>query len=386
MSTCMELGPIRPPSEARSLLVRVTRNCPWNRCEFCGIYKGAKFALRSVEEIARDLDHVSSVVEAIQELSSRVGQGGKVSPELLSLAVEDRRFASHEAQMVLQWLYFGGRSVFLQDANTLIARTPDLVRVLESIRERFPFVERVTTYARSHTAARKKPEELRALREAGLTRVHVGLESGCDAVLKMVNKGVTGEDQIRGGKRIVEAGLSLSEYVMPGLGGVELTREHALDTARVLTEINPDYIRFRTLTVTPGMPLWDRVERGDVTLLPDDDIVREIRMLLENLGDAVTSKVVSDHVLNLLEEVRGELPDDRERILEVIDDYLGMADEDRRLFRIARRAGLASTPADLGRPALRARAEALLAKLTEVDDGEDEPVEDGLRRMMRRFI
>ena len=193
-----EQGPIRPPSEAFSLLIRVTRNCPWNRCTFCPVYKGSEFSLRPVEHVKRDIDAVYEQVEKLRRAKDE--SGGVRDDEVDRLAAN---LAPNEAAVfsaAAHWLFGGGlRSVFLQDANSLAARPRDLVEILTYLRERFPSIERITSYARSQTVAFRKDDELRAIREAGLDRLHIGLESGCDEVLEMVRKGCTKQMHIEAG-------------------------------------------------------------------------------------------------------------------------------------------------------------------------------------------
>lgn len=330
-----ELGPIRPPSEAYSLLIRATRNCSWNRCQFCGCYKGRRFELRPVADIIKDIETAKAISEAIKELAWRLGYGGKVR-EVAGMVYQQGQYNGSVCNVAL-WLWAGGESAFLQDANTLIMRTPDLVEVIAFLKTTFPSLTRITSYGRSKTAAKKTIEELRELKEAGLSRLHIGLESGSDTVLGYMEKGVTAEEHIRGGRRVVEAGISLCEYVMPGLGGKKWLQEHALETARVLNEINPDFIRLRTLHVRPEMPLWSKVEMGEFELLTEDGVVAEICVFVEGLE--VTSELKSDHVLNLLAEVDGKLPEDKSKMLSVINRYLGLSLKERLNFRLGRRAG-----------------------------------------------
>jgi len=373
-----ELGPIRPPSEAYSLLIRATRNCPWNRCLFCHCYKGTAFSLRAVEEIERDIDTAAEVRDQIVEASTRLGYGGDV--RLTAAALLSQPYGDPCVRDVALFLYAGGQSAFLQDSNTLIMRTPDLVRILHHLYEAFPTLTRVTSYARSHTASHKTLGELKEIREAGLVRIHIGLETGYDPLLQYMEKGTTAAQQVEAGQRLNEAGFSLSEYVMPGLGGRAMAEGHVLETARVLNEIDPAFIRLRSLHVTPTMPLWSRLQNGDFRLQDEDDVVREIRGIIERLE--VTSELKSDHILNLLMEVEGTLPADREKCLAIIDRYLSLPDDERLIFRLGRRMGLYSSLDDRADPGRHERMADTLRRIRERGDD----VEDVIRRLKDGFI
>jgi molybdenum cofactor biosynthesis enzyme MoaA len=232
----------------------------------------------------------------------------------------------------------GGRTVFLQDANSLMLSTDMLTEILNYVKQRFPQVERVTSYARGLTLKGKSVDELIRLKEAGLTRLHVGMESGSDKVLEFIQKGVRSDHLIEGGKRVVAAGISLCLYVIPGIGGVDLSHEHVVETARVVNAINPAHLRFRTLYVRRGTALAEMVKKGEFVPPPEDAMVREIRTMIDLL-DGINTTIVSDHILNLLEEIEGTLPQDKPRMLATIDKYLRMADEDRLLFQLGRRGG-----------------------------------------------
>jgi radical SAM superfamily enzyme YgiQ (UPF0313 family) len=330
-----ELGPIRPPSEAYSLLIRVTRNCPWNRCQFCPVYKGQKFELRPAEDVIRDIETAKAIVDEIKELAWRMGYGSR----LRDVAATIYNGYQHNASIcnVALWLWAGGKSAFLQDANTLIMRTPDLVRVVSFLKQTFPELNRITSYARSKTAAKKSLEELKELKNAGLSRLHIGMESGSTLVLSYMEKGVTAEEHIIGGKKVKEADISLCEYVMPGLGGRKMSSDHVIGTATALNEINPDYIRLRTLHVRENMPLWSKVEAGDFELQTEDEMVEEIGKLIEKLE--VTSELKSDHILNLLPEIEGKFPEAKSACLATINRYLALPPQERLNFRLGRRAG-----------------------------------------------
>jgi radical SAM superfamily enzyme YgiQ (UPF0313 family) len=283
---------------------------------------------------------------------------------------------------VAYWLYFGGTQAFIQDANSLIMRTEDLAAVLTYLREKFPHIVRITSYARSKTLARKTVEDLRDLHQAGLSRIHVGLETGYDPLLEYIRKGVTAKEHVEAGKRVVESGISLCEYVMPGLGGRRWTQEHAIETARVLNQIDSDHIRLRTLSVQPGMPLHRKVQAGDMRLLDDDDVVREIRLFIEHLN-GIHSHLISDHILNLLEELEGKFPDDKDPLLDLIDRYLALPDEERLVFKVGRRAGLFRRLDDLGDEPTRIRVEEAIRQLRE--HGDDQ-VEERIKSLMASYI
>lgn len=369
-----ETGPIRPPSEAGSYLVRLTRGCPWNRCRFCRTYKRREFSLRAVEEIEADIDAMAAIRDRLLDRAPGLGPREAVRRGVVTT---DAEWAIANA------LASGGRTAFLQDADSLVMKPDNVRRVLARFRERFPEVSRITTYARSRTVARLSAADLCSFRELGLTRIHIGMESGSDAVLARIQKGATAEIHIRGGLRALEAGLELSEYLMPGIGGRELSEEHAKESARVLSAINPHFIRLRTLCLGPKLPLWEEFQKGGLTRQSDAEILAEIRLFLRSLGD-IRSRVVSDHILNLLGDLQGQMPEDRERLVERCDTFLSAPPAEQRLYQVGRRAGLLEGVSDLQDPALRARSQALLEELTAEYGGEN--LEDAVRSMMERFV
>lgn len=342
-----EQGPIRPPNEARSLLLRLTRNCPWNQCMFCPVYKGREFSLRTVEEIKKDVQIARDIADDIKALSWKLGSSGRVTDQVAGHIFSSSDY-SDAYRSIAAWLYYGTGACFLQDADNLVMPTDDLVDVLGFLREKFPDITRVTTYSRSRTIVRKSLDALKRLKKAGLNRVHVGLESGYDPVLKMMKKGVTGAQHVEAGQRVVAAGIELSEYVMPGLGGQDLWKEHAVATAKVLNQINPHFIRIRSLRVPDRIPLFKLLKEGAFKMQTDDMIAEEIRLFILNLS-GITSTVTSDHIMNLLEEVGGKLPDDRERMIEVIDKYRNMPDSERLIYRLGRRGGAYRSTDDVKR-------------------------------------
>jgi radical SAM superfamily enzyme YgiQ (UPF0313 family) len=359
-----EQGPIRPPNEAKSLLLRVTRNCPWNQCLFCPVYKGSRFSLRTVEEIKGDIQTAKKIVDEIKALSERLGLGGKVTDQVVGVILSSPHYST-AYHSIAMWLYYGTGSCFLQDADNLVMQTKDLVEILRFLRKEIPQVTRVTTYSRSRTIIRKSVESLKAIRKAGLDRVHVGLESGYDPLLKLMKKGVTGAQHVDAGKRVIEAGMELSEYVMPGLGGQSLWKEHAVETAKILNQINPQFIRLRSLRIPDRVPLSEKVKAGEFKMQSDDMLVEEIRLFISTL-DGITSVVTSDHIMNLLEEINGKLPEDKEKMLNVINRYQELPDSERLIYRLGRRGGAYRSTDDLKTdPTLYRKIEGLIGDLDE---------------------
>jgi radical SAM superfamily enzyme YgiQ (UPF0313 family) len=273
-----DFPPFRPPSEAESLLLRVTRGCPWNRCTFCSMYKHSKFEIRDLKEVLGD-------IELAKEL-----YGERV------------------------------RTVFVGDSNSLVVKTGTLLEILKALYEAFPRIERVTSYARAKTLAKKPLSELEQLRRGGLTRLHVGLETGDRDLLHEIQKGATPEEMIEGGKKAKRAGFEYSLYVLLGIGGEEKWEQHARGTAEVLNGIDPDFIRVRTFIPQPDSQLYNAMLEGRFASPSPETILKETRLLLQELR--VTSQFVSDHVSNLL-PLHGKLPEEKERMIQMIDKALG---------------------------------------------------------------
>lgn len=330
-----ETGVYRPPSEggSNSLLVRLTRNCPWNRCTFCGMYKSETFQVRSVDEIKQDIDAMAALRDDLAALSRQSGDGGAINYQgAVALIGKYPALNHHQGfAMLYHWLLSGAKTVFLQDANSLIMKTDQLVAVLEHLRRTFPSVERVTTYARARTIVQKSMDELKAIRRAGLDRLHVGLESGDDRVLERICKGATAEIHIKAGRKALDAEFQLSEYWMPGLGGKGLWQAHAENTARVLSAIDPHYIRSRPFRAWPGTPLAREVADGAFEMLTPTEQLRELRLTIQTLS--VTGRVCFDHVGNHWQDRQGRLlfshdyqgykfPEEKQTVLDRIDEGL----------------------------------------------------------------
>ncbi|MFY9398064.1 MAG: radical SAM protein [Desulfomonilia bacterium] len=278
---------IRPPSEAQSLLVRVVRGCHWNRCNFCGIYDlfGVPHSTRSLREVLMDIDALAEVYGDIFT------------------------------------------TAFLGDADPLSLDTGFLVEVLHHLRTRFPGLKRVTSYGRASSLAKKSLEELTSIARSGLDRVHVGLESGSDRVLRFQKKGTSHRQLMDAGEKVMESGMELSYYFLLGLGGRELWEEHAAESVKVLNRVKPHFIRIRRLYVHPLSRLSEHIRRGEFHEQTPEGTVLELRALLAGL-DAEGSTFVCDHANNYL-QVFGRLNAEKDRMLQEIDSFLALPEHQR---------------------------------------------------------
>lgn len=264
----------RPPSEAGSLLIQATIGCPHNRCRFCGMYKATRFRVRLLKDILDDLDMALEVW----------------GPEV--------------------------RTLFLPDGNSIVMKTASLTRVLTHAGECFPGLERITVYGSARFIRLKSQGELEDLRRAGLTRIHMGLESGDDATLARMEKGATAAESIEAGRKTKEAGLELSVYYLLGLGGRDRLEDHARASAEAINAMAPDFVRVRTLSPTPGTPLHDDVLEGRFETPTPDEAMRELGLLVAGLSGS--TMLVSDHVSNYL-NLTGRLPEDKTELLAEVE-------------------------------------------------------------------
>ncbi|MFO7750471.1 MAG: radical SAM protein, partial [Desulfobacteraceae bacterium] len=327
-----ETGVYRPPSEggSASLLVRFTRNCPWNHCTFCAMYKTKKFQLRSLDEIKSDIDAMAALIHDLEGESVGNGSHSGITQEgIFSLIRRHPELKSHPgADMVIQWWISGGKTAFIQDGNSIIMKPADLIEAVSHLKTTFPSIERITTYARARTLAQRSLENLESIRKSGLGRLHLGLETGDDTLLKQIRKGVDAKGQIQGGQKAMAAGFQVSEYWMPGLGGKERSTAHAENTAGVLNAVNPHYIRSRPFRPLPGTPLQEDISRGKFILLTPREQLLELKRMITALE--VTSKVCFDHMGNFWRTRDGNLvlshdyegyqfPEQKETVLERIE-------------------------------------------------------------------
>ena len=331
-------------------------------------------------DVKKDIDLVFRQVETLRQLADRSGRIPQDKIKGLAEKLEPGEWQAFTA--AFNWFCAGGlKSVFLQDADTLIIKPHDLVDILVHLKQRFPEVERITSYARSHTIVQKKDADLKAIREAGLNRLHIGLESGSDEVLARVRKGSTREIHIQAGRKVKNAGFELSEYYMPGLGGRELSEVHALESAAALNLIDPDFIRIRTLAIPGGAPLHQEYNDGRFTKCTDIMTAGELLTFIENL-DGITSIVRSDHILNLFEDLEGTLPRDRERMVGLLRTFLEMGPRRQSMYQVGRRLGILSRISDMEDPGRMALVEQSCRAMRITPDNVDEITDE----MMKRYI
>ncbi len=270
----------RPPSEAHSLLIQATIGCPHNKCSFCSMYKKTRFKIRPVQDIKEDL-----------------------------LAARD---------------YYGKyvESIFFPDGNTIIMKTEQLLEIFNYANELFPELERITVYGSARFVNKKSLDDLKRLKAAGLRRLHMGMESGDDIVLQKINKGTNSAEIIEAGSKLKAAGIQTSEYYLVGIGGRARWREHAENSARVLSAFSPDFIRLRTFAPERNTPILEEIRSGDFQYLSPHEALREIRVLIENLT-CDNSMVLSDHISNYW-NINGLIPNDRDKMLAEIDKALAI--------------------------------------------------------------
>jgi len=331
----IEMGPMGPIGEGEALILRVNRNCPWNQCLFCPVYKGKRFSTRSVDEIKRDIDVIRRVCDLVNEVSWDTGFTGRIEKEVVEtlirrhpeiygqypISVTEKQWPALESlSNIANWLLCGAKRVFLQDANALFMKSEDLIEVLQFLKKSFPTIETITCYARSKTCERKSSEELKELRDAGLSWCFVGIESGCDAVLSYMRKGVKAREHISGGQKVIDSGIRMAAFVMPGLAGnnKELMQRHVHDTLTVLNEVRPTEVRVRSLAVLESTPLYTRWEVGEFEAPSEDQMIDELRMLLEGLHfDCTIETLQMTNVFTM----KGRLLEKKREMLEQIESY-----------------------------------------------------------------
>ncbi|MFW5648439.1 MAG: B12-binding domain-containing radical SAM protein [Candidatus Alkaliphilus sp. MAG34] len=270
----------RPPSEFDSLIIQATVGCPHNKCKFCNMYKDRKFRIKPLEDIIKDLK------------TGKTRHGREVE------------------------------NIFFSDGNTILMKTKDLLKLLHCCNELFPELKRITMYGSAQYIILKDPNELIKLKEAGLTRIHCGMESGDDNVLRFMNKGFTRKEMLEAGKLIKKADIELSLYYIVGLGGAGLSKNHAINSGTLINKINPDFIRLRTLILFKDAPLYELYKENKFQLLGPHKALEETKLFVETLNN-IDSHFFSDHISNYY-RINGKFPEDKKRIMERLDYALSL--------------------------------------------------------------
>lgn len=267
----------RPPSEAGSLIIQLTIGCARNTCTFCAMYKEKNFRVRKLEEVVEDLHMARQYYSSIPI-----------------------------------------KRIFLADGDALIVKTEDLLYILDKCHEIFPEAERISAYGAPKDVLLKTPQELKKLKQAGLDMIYVGVESGDDQVLIDVCKGATAAEMIEAGQKLKEAGMIVSMTLISGLGGRKLLKEHAVNSAAVISAIKPEYVGFLTLMVEQGTPMFDQLQKGEIELLKPEEVLEEMKLFISNV-DSEGTVFRSNHASNYI-PLGGTLNKDKEKLLKQIEE------------------------------------------------------------------
>lgn len=270
----------RPPSEGLNLIIQATLGCSHNKCTFCNMYKSKKFTIKSLEEIKQEIDMFSRMYGHIE-----------------------------------------GIRIFLADGDALIIPMDKLREIMIYLKEKFPKFDRVSMYASPKSIRLKTPEELRELRSLGLKLVYLGIESGSDKILKYIKKGVTKAEMLEAGLKVREAGIAVSVTVITGVAQKSGSEEHALETADIISKMNPEFFSILTMRLYEGTEMWDDYINGKFVRMSDAELLREVKMIIENINVKEPCVFRSNHASNYL-PLGGTLPQDKERIVQVIDTVL----------------------------------------------------------------
>ena len=273
---------IRPPSEANSLLLPVTIGCSHNKCTFCGTYPGVKFGIRHLEDIKQDIDRVA------------------------------------------QNYSWSLRRVFLEEGDALICPQHRLVEVMNHLNEKFPHLDRVGTYATPQAALLKSIDELKELNRLGLKIAYMGVETGDEELLKKIDKGANYDRIVEAGRKLKQAGITLSVTVILGLGGIEGSENHALKTARILSDIDPDFAGALTILLVPGTPLHKDWEEGRFSLISPFQSLEELRLIIQN-SNFTDCFFTANHASNYL-PIKARLPQQKAEVIKLIDEVLAKRD------------------------------------------------------------
>ena len=291
---------IRPPSERSSYFLPITSGCSHHRCTFCNYYYGSKLGIREVYDVKNEIDALA--------LYNKYGIQTPVNPEIVSAIAR-------------QW---DGRRIFLQDGDALVYPSEKLLEILQYLNEKLPDLDRIAAYTTPNDVLQRDIDELKNLKKAKLGILYMGVESGDEEVLQKVGKGVSYHEIVEAGRKIKEAGIILSVTVILGLDGIKGSQKHSSETARILNDIDPDYVGALTLVLVPGTPLYEKAITGEFHPVSPFHSLEELKTLVEN-SNFTDCFFSSMHASNYF-SIRGRLPYDRERVLKQLENILSTKD------------------------------------------------------------
>lgn len=268
----------RPPSESNSLIIQVTLGCSHNKCNFCNMYKSKKFVIKSLEDIKKNIDYFRQIYSHVEK-------------------------------------------VFLADGDALMIPAEKLKEILRYIKKLFPECNRITLYGSPKSILLKTSQELKELKDLGLSMIYMGVESGSNEVLKDINKGVDSEELINAAKMVKDANILLSVTAIAGIGGMEKSEIHAVKTGEVISHMMPDYLGVLTLMVEEGTDLHNKLLNKEFETLSDKDILNEIKLLIQHINVKKTIVFRCNHASNYI-PLKGELPQDKEKLINQINYYV----------------------------------------------------------------
>ncbi|MGA3281215.1 MAG: radical SAM protein [Smithella sp.] len=290
---------IRPPSEHGSYYLPLTSGCSNNTCSFCA-FSFTNLGIRDLDEVKKEIDAMSLF------MNQRMWVAGM--PEIMYEILDD----------------WNGKKVFLQDGDALVYPYPRLMEALQYLNQKFPAIERIASYATPQDILRRSLKELKALKEQKLGILYMGVESGDDEVLQRIQKNATHQQMVEAAKKVKESGMLLSVSVILGLGGVKGSEKHALETAKILTEMDPDYAGALTLTLIPETGLYKELQRGEFELITPFDSLQELKTIVENstFSNCLFSSM---HASNYY-SIRGSMPEDKNKVLKQLNILLSRKD------------------------------------------------------------
>lgn len=276
---------IRPPSEAYSMIIQVTVGCSHNMCTFCGTYKDLdeRFRIKDWETVRRDIDEASGY-------------------------------------------RYGFKRAFLADGDVLILPTDDILKIMNYIKKKNPKIENINMYGNAKAIMRKTPEELKSLKDAGLGVIYQGIESGNVDVLRRIKKGAFPDRMKEAAARVIETGIKLSQTVLLGIGGKELSHEHARDTGRLLGEMSPDFASALSVMILPNTELYREYKEGRFVLPDKFGLLEELRIIVKNMQVRRKCYFTSNHASNYL-PIKAHLPEEQRSVLNMLDTVLEKKDE-----------------------------------------------------------